>query len=112
MKTFKFQPAILIVLSLITLIQLSCSDESNLDSFDSKDFEIFLTKNQVSYNSSIDYSQINLDTIDLSSTPFLTMNDIESYDTINHIINLKNFDNKIMYIVLTFVLFLFVGVLY
>jgi len=89
MKTLKFQPGILIVLSLITFIQLSCSDESNLDSFDSKGFEIFLTKDQVSYNSSIDYSQINLDTIDLSSTPFLTMNDIESYDTINHIINLK-----------------------
>ena len=89
MKTLKFQPSILLALSLIIMIQLSCSDESNLDSIDSSDFEIFLTENLINYNGSIDYSKINLDTIDLNDIPFLTMADIESYDTVNHIINLK-----------------------
>jgi hypothetical protein len=89
MKTLKFQLSNLIMLSLMTFMQLSCSDESNIDFVNSTDFEIFLTKNQISYNSLFDYSKINLDTIDLSDTPFLTMDDIESYDTVNHIINLK-----------------------
>ena len=89
MKTLKFQPTILVVLSLITLIQISCTDESNIDSINTNKFEIYMTKDQISYNGSIDYSQINLDTIDLGDTPLLTMDDIESYDTVNHIINLK-----------------------
>ena len=52
-------------------------------------YEIYVTKNRISYNFQTDYSTINLDTIELNDTPFLTSNEIESYDTVNHIINLK-----------------------
>lgn len=97
MKTLKFQPTILVVLSLITLIQLSCTEESNIDSINTNEFEIYMTKNQIPYNDSIDYSQINLDAIDLSDTPFLTLDDIESYDTVNHIINLKKSKNDLAF---------------
>lgn len=90
MKNIKFYPAVLlIVLSLTAIMQLNCSKELNTDSNNSNDFGIYISKNQIVYNDAIDYSQINLDTIKLIETPFLTANDIESYDTVNHIINLK-----------------------
>jgi hypothetical protein len=89
MKTIKFEPTILLVLSLITLIQVSCIDESNVDSIDKDDFEIYITKDLIHYDYRVDYSSFNLDTIPLAETPFLTMEGIKSYDTVNHIINLK-----------------------
>jgi len=89
MRTLKLQFLILSVLSLIALVLLSCSDKSNLDAIANSEFEIYLAKNLISYNSSIDYDKINLDTIGLNDMPFLTMSNIESYDTVNHIINLK-----------------------
>jgi hypothetical protein len=97
MKTLKFAPAIMIVLSLITLTQLSCTEETNIESIKSGDFGIFLTKNQIGYDSSIDYSQIKLDTIEFEETPFLTLEDIESYDTVNHVINLSKSKNDLTF---------------
>jgi len=77
---------------------LSCSFESIFDSFDSSDskdiparsgFAIYIAKNYTPDNSSIDYGSIRLDTIELIETPFLTGSQIESYDSTNHVINLK-----------------------
>jgi hypothetical protein len=73
----------------ILLFEVPSLANEKLDSLNHSTFEIFVTKYAVRYNSLIDYSKINLDTIQLRDTPFLTYNEIESYDSSSHIINLK-----------------------
>lgn len=93
MKNSKFQPIIYIMmLSFIIFTQLSCSNYVDLNydvKSDRSEFAIYIARNPVRYNSNIDYDSIKLDTIKLLETPFLTSDQIESYDTSNHIINLK-----------------------
>lgn len=85
------------MLSLMALVLLSCTDDSNIDSLTTSDFEIYLTESHLSYSSSIDYGDIDLDTIVLKDSPFLSTNDIKSYDTVHHILNLKKSKRELDY---------------
>lgn len=85
MKTIKN----LFVAILILLTQVISVANEKSDSISNSTFEIYVTKYAITYNSLIDYSQFNLDTIQLMDTPLITSNQIESYDSANHIINLK-----------------------
>ncbi len=85
MKTIKYLLTVFLILS----TQLISFANEKLDSLNNSTFEIYLTHYAITYNSLIDYNTINLDTIQLSDTPVLTFNEIESYDSSNNIINLK-----------------------
>ena len=84
MKTLKSFSLIFFAL----ILQFPCSADEIPDSLCSA-FEIYIAKNKISYDSQVDYNSINLNTVELSDTPFLTFSEMESYDTVNHIINLK-----------------------
>jgi hypothetical protein len=86
----------------LVLICLSCNKDSNktLTSTSSNDaktnindekkgFEIYLSQTAKSYNETVNYSSLRLDTIRLENQPIISYDDIISVDTINYIINLK-----------------------
>lgn len=74
---------------MITLVQLFCFAEFNLSFVNNLDFEIYVSKESISYKARSEYDKINLDIIELASYLFLTIDDIESYNAANQTINLK-----------------------
>lgn len=83
MKVLRFFSVIL-----LSCFLLSCSSDSELGKFESG-FSIYTAKNITTYNHSIDYSQIKLDTVEVNEKPFLTGGDIISYDQATHVLTLN-----------------------
>ncbi|MFC2138161.1 hypothetical protein ACFLTE_08310 [Bacteroidota bacterium] len=89
MKYYIFNFKNALILSSLILVQFSCTDDTYLNSTGIEEFAIYKTLNPIAFNPAMNYSNINLDTFELNDNPILTINDIESYDSVNHIINLK-----------------------
>lgn len=92
MKAIRFFPVIL-----LALILFSCTNDSGWDvlgdrtsrrRLNDNGFAIYTTRNFMPYNQSIDYNTFNLDTVDLNDKPFLTGEDIISYDSTSHVLTL------------------------
>ena len=74
-----------LILPSIFLLQSSCSN----DDIEIPEFDIYAAKNLWEYKPLINNNTLNLDTVELSEEPFLTLDKIGRYDTANHIIMLK-----------------------
>lgn len=92
MKALRF-----LVVLILSSVLFSCTGDSGWDLFGDKSsrrrlndngFAIYTAKNFMPYNQSIDYNTFNLDTVDLNDKPFLTGEDIISYDSSSHVLTL------------------------
>jgi hypothetical protein len=92
MKALRF-----LFILILSSVLISCTGDSGWDLFGDKPsrrrlndngFAIYTTKNFMPYNQSIDYNTFNLDTVDLNDKPFLTGEDIISYDSSSHVLTL------------------------
>jgi hypothetical protein len=82
---------------LLSSVLLSCTGDNGWDIFGDKPsrrrlndngFAIYTAKNLISYNSNLDYSTFNLDTVEINEKPFLTGSDVISYDSASHVLTL------------------------
>jgi hypothetical protein len=95
MKTFIQLSAVLVIIltGLFSCTEKSENDGANryleIDGLDPDAFAIYLAKNPVPYNNSTDYSSFDINTVELADVPLLTSSAIESYDSVDHIISLK-----------------------
>ena len=88
-RTMKILKSKLVIIALISLLIISCKknkDETNYG------LEIYLPETPYFYQSNINCSKIDFDTILLSRTPIIKYNNIEKYDSATHTLFLSTSD--------------------
>jgi len=92
MKVLRFLSVLL-----LSCVLFSCTGDSGLGIVGKDGFAIYTAKNLIKYDLLTDYSKFKLDTVELNEKPFLTGDDIVSYDQTSHILTLDKNRNELTF---------------